>query len=101
LNGATSVRGSCNKQNLHKRFSEDVDLFFRILESGIHVLGHEDVVQFYRRHNKNITLDEKKSNIYHLKAIRKSLNRRRNSEGNSDELSVEFKKNGSIFDFWK
>jgi glycosyltransferase involved in cell wall biosynthesis len=62
---------------------EDVDLFLRILEAGIKVWGHPDVVQYYRRHDRNLTLNEKQKNFYLLKAYKKSLDRRRKS-GNKD-----------------
>lgn len=78
------------------RFSEDIDLFFRILEAGINVVGHEEVVQLYRRHDKNSTEDEK-SSLYHLKAFKKSLNRRR-KKGKS--MAVSNKMN-SIKEFWE
>lgn len=79
------------------KFSEDVELFIRILESEIKVLGHEDVVQFYRRHDKNMTLNEKLANMYHLKAFKKALNRRR-KEGKN--ISSGFNPNKSMKDFW-
>lgn len=82
------------------RMSQDVDLFFRILEAGIKVLGHNDVVQLYRRHDQNITLDEKSSKMYHLKVFRKSLNRRRKAGQDLSEISSGLNKSGSIIDFW-
>lgn len=80
--------------------AQDVDFFLRILEADINVLGHEDVVQFYRRHDKNMTSNEKKANMYLLKAFRKSLNRRRSAGKELEGFLPGSNKNGSIIDFW-
>lgn len=81
--------------------SQDIDLFFRILEAGIKVLGHEDVVQFYRRHDQNLTRDEEKSNFYHLKAFRKSLVRRRKAGKKDSGMTPGMNKIGKVIDFWQ
>lgn len=106
---ATSLGSSLMKKEVFDKIgrfdedmimSQDIDLFFRILESDINVLGHEDVVQFYRRHDRNMTLNEKKANLYHLKAFKKSLNRRRDSGQKLNDISSSINKKGSIIDFW-
>jgi glycosyltransferase involved in cell wall biosynthesis len=78
-------------------FCEDVDLFLRILDSGIKVWGHEDVVQLYRRHDQNMTLDEKNSFHYLLRVFKKTVDRRRRTQKQLPKLE----KMGEIMEFWR
>lgn len=57
--------------------SEDTDWFFRTMEAGIQIELHNDIVQFYRVHQNNITNDKKRNHLYQIKAYKKSLDRRR------------------------
>jgi glycosyltransferase involved in cell wall biosynthesis len=81
--------------------AEDVDLFLRILESGIKVWGHKDIVQFYRQHDQNITRDEKLKNYYLLKAFKKSLDRRREAGNNLTQSIPSFHNIAEITEYWQ
>jgi len=59
------------------KFSEDIDWFLRAIESGIKISVLEETVYLYRIHESNMTLDVKNTNMYLLKAFKKSLDRRR------------------------
>lgn len=81
--------------------SEDLDWFLRSREEGINVEVHEDVVQLYRQHEKNITKNRKVTNSFMLKAFKKSLERRRET---GDDFSIgmpSFKNLDEIAKFWK
>lgn len=56
--------------------SEDVDWFLRVRERGIPMLVHLDVVQYYRRHEKNMTNDQELSKRNLLFSLKDSLKRR-------------------------
>ncbi len=58
---------------------EDTDWFFRVRESGINVWIQNEMVQYYRIHEKNSTRDKNKTNFYILLAYKKSLDRKRKS----------------------
>jgi glycosyltransferase involved in cell wall biosynthesis len=62
-----------------RRFSEDVDWFFRAKEMGIPILFHEKLVQYYFRHSSNLTNDPELDRSGFLSAIKNSLDRRRRS----------------------
>jgi glycosyltransferase involved in cell wall biosynthesis len=81
--------------------SEDLDWFLRSREVGINVEVHEDVVQLYRQHEKNITKNRKATNSFMLKAFKKSLERRRET---GEDFSIGmplFKNLDEIVKFWK
>lgn len=78
-------------------FCEDVDLFLRILDSEIKVFGHKDVVQFYRRHDQNITLDKNRSFHDLLRVFKKTVDRRRKAGKDLPDLA----KMGAIMEFWQ
>lgn len=59
--------------------SEDTDWFFRAMEANIIIELHNDVVQYYRQHQHNITNDKKRNHLFQIKAYKKSLDRRRKS----------------------
>lgn len=82
------------------KFSEDVDLFLRILEAGIKVWGHADIVQLYRRHDQNVTLDTKRSNSFLLKAFKKSLDRRKKRGKNFSDAIPNIHNINEIIDYW-
>lgn len=82
------------------KLSEDLDWFLRARETEINVEVHEDVVQFYRQHEENITKDRAATNSYMLKAFKKSLERRRES-GNDAPIGLSsFKNLDQIIEFW-
>lgn len=62
-------------ETLH--YGEDTDWFMRIREKGISMIIMPEVTLFYRRHEFNMTLDSATKNRYFIKALKKSLDRRR------------------------
>lgn len=62
-------------------YCEDWDWFMRAKEMNIPMMLHQEVIYFYRRHDKNITNDTEAGFNFALKMLRLSLNRRR-QEGN-------------------
>ena len=96
----TSVFDKIGHFDTEMVLGEDVDIFYRILESGIKVKAHLDIVQLHRRHDKNITNDLKETNRYLIKAIKKSLDRRRRA-GNKIAVSLPSVVNMSeIINYW-
>lgn len=67
--------------------AEDTDWFFRAMEANIRVHIMQDIVQWYRQHNSNITLDKARTNSFLLKAFKKSLDRRKKM-GASSEMKL-------------
>lgn len=65
--------------------SEDTDWFMRIREMGISTTLIEEVSLFYRWHESNMTLDLAGCNRYLIKALKKSLDRRRRQNRNQPE----------------
>ncbi len=54
----------------------DVDWFLRARERGIPILIHPEIVQFYRRHEKNMSNDHALGKRAALQALKASLKRR-------------------------
>ncbi len=68
-------------------YCDDLDWFMRARESGVSLLIHREVVQLYRRHERNMTNEEKLGNYYFIRMLKKSLNRRRQkSSGQAQDL---------------
>ena len=69
------------------QIGEDVDWFMRIRENGIPISIIDTVTLYYRFHKTNITRDRNIRNSFFLKAMKKSLDRRRlRGEGKVDNL---------------
>jgi len=64
-----------------QRMDDDVDWFLRALEAGARILPLGNVVQYYRRHDRNITKAREVDRRFYLIALKKSLDRRRNAPG--------------------
>lgn len=62
-------------ETLH--FGEDVDWFMRARERGISMMIIEQVTHFYRIHESNMTLQAATRDSYLMRALKKSLDRRR------------------------
>lgn len=60
-----------------QRYCDDWDWFMRARELHIEIIVHKDVVQFYRRHDKNMTNQETLNTHYFIRMLKKSLDRRR------------------------
>ncbi len=58
---------------------EDVDWYLRAFENNINAFTHQDVVLLYRRHDANLTNDRQNTDHHFFLAMKRSLNRRRNS----------------------
>jgi glycosyltransferase involved in cell wall biosynthesis len=56
---------------------EDIDWFLHARDAGISIMTHQDVVFFYRLHDRNLSSNKYGSNSYFLKALKKSIDRRR------------------------
>jgi len=62
-------------------YGEDTDWFMRAREMGISMIILPVVTLFYRRHDFNMTLDSATKDRYFIKALKKSLDRRRQDGG--------------------
>ena len=62
-------------ESLH--YCDDIDWFLRARESGIELLFHPDVTQFYRKHTNNLTIQRTLDLKHQLLVYKKSIDRRR------------------------
>jgi glycosyltransferase involved in cell wall biosynthesis len=60
---------------------EDVDWYLRAKELGIRMRFHSEVVQYYLRHDRNVTRERDETNRYLVRALKRSLDRRRAAGG--------------------
>jgi len=63
------------------RYSEDVDWFMRAREGGAAIKTIDAVTLFYRQHEQNLTRGKSTSELNVLKALKRSLDRRRERSG--------------------
>ena len=63
------------------RYSEDVDWFMRAREAGAAIKTIDAVTLLYRQHEQNMTRGKSTSELNVLKALKKSLDRRRERTG--------------------
>ena len=63
------------------RYSEDVDWFMRAREAGAAIVTIDAVTLFYRQHEENMTRGKSASELNVLKALKRSLDRRRERTG--------------------
>jgi glycosyltransferase involved in cell wall biosynthesis len=68
------------------RYSEDVDWFMRARESGAEIVTIDAVTLFYRQHEQNMTRGKSTSELNVLKALKRSLDRRREQMGFASAL---------------
>jgi glycosyltransferase involved in cell wall biosynthesis len=68
------------------RYSEDVDWFMRAREGGAAIITIDAVTLFYRQHEQNMTRGKNTSELNVLKALKKSLDRRRERTGSASAL---------------
>ena len=73
--------------------AEDTDWFMRMREAGIKFYIQKEIVQLYRTHEQSITRNKKRVNSYLLKALKKSIDRRRKAGNNA---GVDFAKPENI-----
>jgi len=63
------------------RYSEDVDWFMRAREAGAAIMTIDAVTLFYRQHEQNMTRGKSAAELNVLKALKRSLDRRREQTG--------------------
>ena len=68
------------------RYSEDVDWFMRAREVGSAIITIDAVTLLYRQHEQNMTRGKSTSELNVLKALKKSLDRRREQTGLASAL---------------
>jgi len=68
------------------RYSEDVDWFMRAREAGAAIVTIDAVTLLYRQHEENMTRGKSTSELNVLKALKKSLDRRRERTGVASAL---------------
>jgi GT2 family glycosyltransferase len=68
------------------RYSEDVDWFMRAREGGAAIITIDAVTLFYRQHDQNMTRGKSTTELNVLKALKRSLDRRRESNGFASAL---------------
>lgn len=83
------------------KMSEDLDWFLRVKESKIDVFIHDDVVQYYRQHENNITRDHITTKHSMLKAFKKSLDRRRKAGIKKPDFLPTFDNLEKIKNYWE
>lgn len=68
------------------RYSEDVDWFMRAREGGAAIVTIDAVTLLYRQHEHNMTRGKSTSELNVLKALKRSLDRRREHTGSASAL---------------
>jgi glycosyltransferase involved in cell wall biosynthesis len=68
------------------RYSEDVDWFMRAREAGAAIVTIDAVTLLYRQHEENMTRGKSTSELNVLKALKRSLDRRREQTGVASSL---------------
>ena len=68
------------------RYSEDVDWFMRAREAGAAIVTIDAVTLLYRQHEQNMTRGKSASELNVLKALKRSLDRRRERTGIASAL---------------
>lgn len=68
------------------RYSEDVDWFLRAREAGAEIVTIDAVTLLYRQHEQNMTRGKSTSELNVLKALKRSLDRRRERSGVASAL---------------
>jgi glycosyltransferase involved in cell wall biosynthesis len=88
--GSAVIRKSCFERvglfDETMRYSEDVDWFMRAREGAAAIMTVDAVTLFYRQHEQNMTRGKSTSELNVLKALKKSLDRRREQTGFASAL---------------
>jgi glycosyltransferase involved in cell wall biosynthesis len=69
---------------------EDVDWYLRAKESGIRMRFHPEVMQYYLRHDQNVTLQRDLMNQYLVRVFKRSLDRRRSPAAGTAQISWDW-----------
>jgi len=67
---------------------EDTDWFMHVLELALPSITLPDTVLYYRRHAGNMTSDREAANRFLVRALKRSLDRRRQAGGNISALTT-------------
>jgi len=89
MNGAAirrSVFETVGRFDPTQRYCDDWDWYMRVRELGVGMRIHEDVVHYYRRHDRNMTNNVELGNQHTLLMLKKSLERRRKQHGTAESL---------------
>lgn len=70
------------------RCCEDWDWFLRARELGVSFVTHAEVMAYYRRHDRNLTLQKEINDKYFAIVIKRSLERRRKQKRDLVNLSL-------------
>jgi glycosyltransferase involved in cell wall biosynthesis len=86
-NGSTLIRKALFRKlgplNTELFYCDDWDWFMRARELGIRMHVHTGLVLYYRRHEGNLTNNQKQGNRFILRMLKQSLDRRRTAGGGS------------------
>ena len=58
-------------------YADDLDWFMRARELKVQMVVHKEIVLFHRRHKNNLTNQKELEQLYQLRMLKKSLDRRR------------------------
>lgn len=89
MNGAVirrEVFGIVGRFDTSQRYCDDWDWYMRARELGVGMRLHDDVVHYYRRHERNMTNNVELGNQHTLQMLKKSLERRRKQQGEARSL---------------
>jgi glycosyltransferase involved in cell wall biosynthesis len=89
MNGAAIRREVFERVGLFdptQKYCDDWDWYMRVRELGLRIKLHDDVVHYYRRHDKNMTNNVEVGNQHTLLMLKKSLERRRKLHGTAQSL---------------
>jgi len=95
--GSTIIRKNAFKKigcfDQTMKFCEDVDWLMRAKETDLPMVIHKNVIQFYRRHDHNLTSQKELGKKYFVTALKMSLDRRRRTgKGKPIELASWYKR---------
>lgn len=89
MNGAVihrKVFDQVGRFDTGQKYCDDWDWYMRARELGVRIKIHEDVVHYYRRHDRNMTNNVELGNQHTLMMLKKSLERRRKQHGSAQSL---------------
>jgi len=58
-------------------YADDLDWFMRARELKVQLVVHQEIVLFHRRHKNNLTNQKEVNQLYNIRMLKKSLDRRR------------------------
>lgn len=82
------------------KFAEDIDWFLRAIEIKIPIIPLDKVVYLYRIHQNNMTRNLQEANRFMIKAIKTSLDRRRQANPDNPSPLPNFRNSNALKDFF-